>query len=352
MDEQLYKTGQWVAVRAHEGRVELLHDVALRVAGLGTQAEAVVGVLTSVSGFTRRDLASIMGDQNASRVLACLGAQRMVRPWSGSSAPETPPHLVHQFGYFDATADDPARAQTALTSAHVAIIGVGGIGALVLQHLLGAGVRAFLLVDGDTVDASNLNRQYLYGPDHVGRRKVDIARAYVEEHDDATVITSSSFITGPDDLDALAQPLGGASDFRPDFVFCAADEPPGFIDLWCADYAARHGAGLMTCGVGINRGHWGPLVQPGRTPCHACASEPRSPGTRPSSLTVSFGPVNSIVAAGAAAATIWALAGIRPAENLARTTVVDVAEPFLRTLPARDRQPGCVVSSCHPRSED
>lgn len=338
--------------RVRDGRLELLHDVALRF-GLGTRADAVADVLTQTDGFTRDDVAAVVGPTNAKVIVEKLVGQRMARPWSGESPPG-PRHLLHQSGYLDAVADDPAAAQADLTAARVTVVGVGGIGALVVQHLLGAGVRTFRLVDGDTVDESNLNRQYLFGPGDVGRRKVDVARDYVEAFEGAVVSTSCAFVTDERGLDDL--PGDDAADdrppFEPTFVVCAADQPAELIEQWCADHAARHGAALITSGVGIHRGHWGPVIQPNLTPCHACASEPRSPGAGPSPLPVSFGPVNSMVAAGVAAHAAWAISRTRPAADLARTTVVDVHEPFLRVLPARDRRPDCDTSHCRPRDKD
>lgn len=353
MDQVRLRLGTWVSPRVRDGRLELLHDVALRF-GLGSRADAVADLLTQADGFTQDDLAALVGPTNAEAVVGRLVEQRMARPWSGE-APQVPRHLLHQSGYLDAVADDPVAAQTALTDARVTIVGVGGIGALVLQHLLGAGVRPFRLVDGDAVDESNLNRQYLFAPGDVGRRKVDVARDYAEAFAGSDVTTSYAFITderGLDDLPLDDAAAGGSAPFEPTFVVCAADQPAGLIEQWCADHAARHGAGLVTSGVGIHRGHWGPVVQPGLTPCHACAAEPRSPGPGPGPLPVSFGPVNSMVAAGVAAHAAWSITRSRTAADLARTTVIDVHEPFLRVLPARDRRPDCDAPHCRPRDKD
>src|SRR5262249_1612436 len=52
------------------------------------------------------------------------------------------------------------------------IIGMGGLGCPAAVGLARAGVRRLTLVDGDVVDASNLHRQPLYGPEDLGRPKV------------------------------------------------------------------------------------------------------------------------------------------------------------------------------------
>jgi adenylyltransferase/sulfurtransferase len=65
-----------------------------------------------------------------------------------------------------------AQGQAALSSARIAIVGVGGLGCPAAQYLAAAGVGALTLVDSDSVTITNLHRQVLFGPDDVGRRKV------------------------------------------------------------------------------------------------------------------------------------------------------------------------------------
>lgn len=57
--------------------------------------------------------------------------------------------------------------------AHVAVIGVGGLGAPVCWALCKAGVGALTLIDDDVVDATNLHRQILFRQSDVGRHKID-----------------------------------------------------------------------------------------------------------------------------------------------------------------------------------
>ena len=66
--------------------------------------------------------------------------------------------------------------QQRLAGAHVLIVGVGGLGAPASMYLAAAGVGAMTLVDTDTVDASNLHRQLLFGTGDIGRAKLDAAR--------------------------------------------------------------------------------------------------------------------------------------------------------------------------------
>ncbi|APE29482.1 HesA/MoeB/ThiF family protein [Aurantiacibacter gangjinensis] len=74
--------------------------------------------------------------------------------------------------------------QAALTRSHVAIIGLGGIGAPVLQYLAGAGVGTLTLVDDGEVEASNLQRQTIYTTRDIGHGKAVSARRWLANFDD------------------------------------------------------------------------------------------------------------------------------------------------------------------------
>lgn len=65
--------------------------------------------------------------------------------------------------------------QVAISKAHVAVIGAGGIGCPVLQYLAAAGVGRLTFIDDDVVSRSNLQRQTLFGDADIGRPKVEVA---------------------------------------------------------------------------------------------------------------------------------------------------------------------------------
>ena len=68
-------------------------------------------------------------------------------------------------------------AQARFAAAHVAVIGVGGLGAPVAQFLTAAGIGRITLCDADRVDLTNLQRQILYATGDIGRPKVEAAAA-------------------------------------------------------------------------------------------------------------------------------------------------------------------------------
>jgi adenylyltransferase/sulfurtransferase len=69
------------------------------------------------------------------------------------------------------------QGQRRLKAASVLLVGAGGLGSPLALYLTAAGVGRIGLVDFDRVDASNLQRQVLYGTADVGRPKLEAARA-------------------------------------------------------------------------------------------------------------------------------------------------------------------------------
>jgi adenylyltransferase/sulfurtransferase len=65
--------------------------------------------------------------------------------------------------------------QERLASSTALLIGIGGIGCAASSYLASSGVGHLILCDFDTVDATNLGRQVLYGPADIGALKADRA---------------------------------------------------------------------------------------------------------------------------------------------------------------------------------
>lgn len=72
------------------------------------------------------------------------------------------------------------RGQEKLKEARVLVIGAGGLGCPLLQYLTSAGVGNIGIVEFDTVDETNLQRQVLYGSTDVGKLKSIIAKSRLE----------------------------------------------------------------------------------------------------------------------------------------------------------------------------
>jgi molybdopterin-synthase adenylyltransferase len=71
------------------------------------------------------------------------------------------------------------EGQARLLASHALVIGAGGLGSPVLLYLATAGVGRITVVDDDTVDLTNLQRQIAHAQDRIGQAKTASARTAV-----------------------------------------------------------------------------------------------------------------------------------------------------------------------------
>ena len=96
--------------------------------------------------------------------------------------------------------------QRRLKAASVLCIGTGGLGAPLVMYLAAAGVGRIGLVDFDTVDVTNLQRQIVHGTKDVGRLKIESARETLEDiNPEITIETHNVMLSSENALELFAQ---------------------------------------------------------------------------------------------------------------------------------------------------
>ena len=96
------------------------------------------------------------------------------------------------------------EGQAKLLDAKVLVIGAGGLGSPSILYLAAAGIGTIGVIDDDTVDLSNLQRQVLHGTADIGRAKVEsAAEAVAAINPDVTVVQHRERITAANAMDLI-----------------------------------------------------------------------------------------------------------------------------------------------------
>lgn len=172
---------------------------------------------------------------------------------------------ARNFAYFETYASSAISKyefQRRIRDAKVAVLGVGGVGSHALIDLVAIGFTNIRIVDFDSVELSNLNRQILYGEASVGKPKVqeaaDRARAM---NSDIKLEIENTRLLSADDVYRVV--------YDRDIVIGSVDGPKMQIVHWLNAGCVRAGAALLSGGVDTQRSVLYTIV-PGISGCVAC----------------------------------------------------------------------------------
>lgn len=105
----------------------------------------------------------------------------------------------------------------------VVVVGVGAVGSYCLEALARSGIGRFRLVDFDTVEYSNINRQLVALESTIGRRKVDVACERVHDIEHETKVEVLPIYVDEQSIESVFAPFEGKA---PDLIVDAIDSVP------------------------------------------------------------------------------------------------------------------------------
>jgi molybdopterin/thiamine biosynthesis adenylyltransferase/rhodanese-related sulfurtransferase len=98
------------------------------------------------------------------------------------------------------------EGQQRLKAAKVLCVGTGGLGSPLALYLAAAGIGTLGLVDFDTVDSSNLQRQIIHSTKDIGRKKIDSAQEKLNALNPAlNVVKHDTMLSSANALEIFAQ---------------------------------------------------------------------------------------------------------------------------------------------------
>ncbi len=156
--------------------------------------------------------------------------------------------------------DIGGAGQKKLLGARVLVVGAGGLGAPVLHYLAAAGVGTLGIVDDDSVDLSNLQRQVIHRTADIGRRKTQSAAdAIAAINPDVHVIQHDLRLTAENAADIICRydiVADGCDNFTTRFV----------VNACCVEL----GKTLVSAAVGKFEGQLATFRGHGGFACYRC----------------------------------------------------------------------------------
>ncbi|MCK9514536.1 MAG: HesA/MoeB/ThiF family protein [Ottowia sp.] len=227
------------------------------------------------------------------------------------------------------------EAQEKLLAAHALVLGAGGLGSPVALYLASTGVGRITLVDDDSVDLTNLQRQIMHTQASIGQLKVLSAQRAIAALNRDVVVQTVARRADQALLEALVVQADVVLDCGDNFATRQA------LNRACV----RHGKPLVSGAAIRFDGQVSvyDLRQP-QAPCYACVFPPtQDVADEPCATLGVLAPLVGVIGSIQAAEAIKLLCGLDSALT-ARLLLVDLLRPDFSSI-AIARDPDCPVCS-------
>lgn len=166
-----------------------------------------------------------------------------------------------------------------------AVIGCGGLGCNVAVHLCGMGIGSLVLCDFDSIEVSNLNRQFLYTPEDCGKPKAETAAFRLRLFNPGVEISAVT------DRIIRKEDLNFASDC--DIIISAVDNNAARETV--SEFCTENGIPMINGGINTFSGNAYCYV-PGVSPCPGCAGLTGTPEAKGESISSTAGIIGALEA--------------------------------------------------------
>ena len=332
---------------------ELLADLTTKHAGLKAHLYNEQGKLRSFVNiyvndedirYLEKEQTAVKSDDTISIIPSVAGGvptttddARGVRRQPDRELPELTNEEIKRYSRHLIMPEVGVEAQRKLKAAKVLCIGAGGLGSPAAMYLAAAGVGTLGIVDFDTVDFSNLQRQILHGTPDVGRSKLASAKDRLNAiNPNVKIETYETALTSQNALELFAPYdviLDGTDNFPTRYLVNDACVLLGKPNAYGSIFRFEGQASVFATKDG---------------PCYRCLyPEPPPPGLVPSCAEGGvLGVLPGIIGVIQATETIKLIIGVGE-PLVGRFLIYDALKMKFRELKLR-KDPDCPVCGTHP----
>ena len=321
---------------------ELLQDLTTQYAGLKQHLYAADGKLRSFVNvyvgdedirYLQKEQTPVADGQTVSIIPSVAGGVGA----TATALPALEPDEIKRYSRHLILSEVGMEGQQKLKAAKVLCIGAGGLGSPVAMYLAAAGVGTIGIVDFDSVDLSNLQRQILHGTSDVGRSKLASAKDTLKNlNPHVNVITHEVALSSANALDLFRGydvVVDGTDNFPTRYLVNDACVLLGIPNAYGSIFRFEGQASVF----GTKDG-----------PCYRCLyPEPPPPGLVPSCAEAGvLGILPGLIGTIQATETVKLILGM--GQTLAgRFLIYDALKMRFRELTLR-KDPDCPVCGTHP----